>query len=113
MRSTPRVSGDAPGAGGPALRRELQADVGQHLLLALVEHREGVLDAPGVLGEQAIDQLATLRGEAPGGGSSVWREAEALDHPARLQGRQDLGRVGLRRAQLRPQAPELQLAARL
>ena len=43
--------------------------------------------------------------------AAVVRQPEALDHAARLERRDDLGRVGLRRAQPGAQRAQLQLAA--
>src|SRR3954449_8799392 len=100
------VTRDAQRSGG-----ELAADLGEVALLFLIEDGEGGTDALGVLGEQTVDDLAAAEGERDAGGAAVGGQAGAGGVPASLERRDDLGRVGLRRAQALAQRAQLELAA--
>src|SRR4051794_39087198 len=88
---------------GTTSGRELAAELGELALLALVEHAEGGGDALRVLREEPVDELLAERRERDGGRALVGDQAPARDEAARLERRDDLGRVGLRRAQPRAQ----------
>src|SRR4051794_28970194 len=92
----------APSLTAGRLRGELAAQLGERALLAFVEHRERALDTGGVLGEEALDDVAPGASEGHGGGAPVVREAAARDEPPRLERADDLGRVRLGRAQPAP-----------
>src|SRR6185369_17178490 len=90
---------------------ELAADLGERALLGLVEDGERAADALGVLGEQAVDDLAAAVGQRDARGAAVARQPAADDKAAALERRDDLRRVGLRGAQPVTQRTQLELAA--
>src|SRR4051794_41813566 len=67
------------------LRGELAADLGERALLGLVEDGERAADALGVLGEQAVDDLAAAVGQRDARGAAGARQAPAGRAPPGLR----------------------------